>query len=354
MRLAGWKEGNGRMSEHRMETGPESPVAPTSTPPARKSPNRRELLALSGVAVIGTAHAQGPPQAVDPASPQIGILLATTYTTGTIESRLDEAQAHGLACAQLSMACAGLPDMPDEMPEGLPEKFRREAEARGLKIASLQGTFNMCHPDPEHRRMGLRRLRVLAEACPRMGTSAIHLCTGTRDRNSMWRHHPENNSPQAWRDMANCIREAAAIAQQAKVVLAFEPEVNNVVDTARKARQLLDEVGSPHLKVTIDPANIFHAGELPRMREVLEEAFALVGKDVVLAHAKDLDHDGDAGHKAAGEGLLDYDLYLRLLCANRFNGPLLLHGLSRAQVPGCVAFLRAKLARVAGQSVGRR
>jgi sugar phosphate isomerase/epimerase len=79
------------------------------------------------------------------------------------------------------------------------------------------------------------------------------------------------------------------------------------------------------------------------MKEMLDEAFALVGKDIVLAHAKDLDHDGDAGHKAAGEGMLDYDQYLRLLRAYNFKGPLLLHGLSREQVPGCVAFLRAKL-----------
>ena len=84
------------------------------------------------------------------------------------------------------------------------------------------------------------------------------------------------------------------------------------------------------------------------MKEILEEAFVLLGRDIVLAHAKDLDRDGDAGHKAAGEGVLDYDLYLRLLRTNRFKGPLLLHGLNRAQLPGCVAFLRAKLARAAG------
>lgn len=309
---------------------------------------RRAFLALAGGSVLGTARADGLQKTVDPALPQIGILLNTTYTTGTLETRLDEAKAHGLACVQVSMACAGLPDMPDEMPARLPERFRREAAARGIRIGSVQGTFNMCHPDAEHRQMGLRRLRVLAEACSQMGTSMIHICTGTRDRNSMWRRHPDNNSAEAWQVMAGSVREATEIARQARVVLAFEPEVNNIVDSARRARQLLDEIGSPHLKVTIDAANLFHAGELPRMTEVLEEAFALIGKDIVLAHAKDLDRDGDAGHKAAGEGVLDYDLYLRLLRANRFNGPLLLHGLTRAQVPGCVAFLRAKLARLAG------
>jgi sugar phosphate isomerase/epimerase len=304
---------------------------------------RREFFAL---AAAGTLRAQAPP-AADPLAPQIGILLATTYTTGTLEQRLDEAKADGLTCVQVSMSCAGLPDMPDEIPAGLPERFRREAAARGLALASLQGTFNMCHPDPERRRDGLRRLAVLAAACAPMGVSKIHICTGTRDPNSMWRRHPDNGSPESWRDMAACVGEATDIARQANVTLAFEPEVNNVVDSARKARRLLDEIASPHLKVTFDPANIFHAGQLPRMKEVLEEAFALLGNDIALAHAKDLDRDGDAGHKAAGEGVLDYDLYLRLLRASRFNGPLLLHGLSRAQTPGCVAFLRAKLARVA-------
>ena len=109
-------------------------------------------------------------------------------------------------------------------------------------------------------------------------------------------------------------------------------------------RHLLDEIGSPHLKVTLDPANLFHTGELPRMKEILDEAFALVGKDVVLAHAKDLDRDGEAGHKPAGQGVLDYDRYISLLRKYECTGPLLLHGLSVAQVPGCLAFLRGKMA----------
>ncbi len=315
-----------------------------SMPPHYGGRSRRDFFFLAGAIAAGTTCAQDRAMAMEPESPQIGILLATTFTTGTLEERLDAAKANGLACVQMSMACANLPEMPDQIPAELPERIRREASARGIAIASMTGTFNMCHPDVEHRRTGLRRLRVLAEACPRMGTSSIHVCTGTRDPNSMWRPHPDNGSPESWRDMAACIREATEIARQANVVLAFEPEMSNVVDSARKARRLLDEIGSPHLKVTIDPANLFHAGELPRMKEILDEAFALVGKDIVLAHAKDLDHDGEAGHKAAGHGVLDYDRYLGLLRKYHFKGPLLLHGLSVGQVPGCMAFLRAKLA----------
>jgi sugar phosphate isomerase/epimerase len=274
----------------------------------------------------------------------VGILIATTFTTGTLEERLDAVQASGLATMQMSMVCAGLAEMPDQIPAELPGRIRREAAARGLGIASVTGTFNMCHPDAEQRRAGVRRLRVLAEACAPMGTSFIHICTGTRNPSSMWRPHPDNGSAEAWRDMAACVREATDIARQAKVVLAFEPEMSNVVDSARKARRLLDEIASPHLKVTIDPANLFHTGELPRMKEILDEAFALLGKDMVLAHAKDLDRDGEAGHKPAGQGVLDYDRYLALLRKYDYPGPLLLHGLSAAQVPECLAFVRSKMA----------
>lgn len=307
------------------------------------SRSRREVLGLAGSVAAAVACVRASAAAAALWPPPIGILLGTTFRAGTLEERLEAARACGLACVQMSMDCAGLPAMPDEIPTELPGRIRREAASRGLAVASLDGTFNMAHPDAERRRAGLRRLRVLAQVCAAMGTSFIHICTGTRDPNSMWRRHPDNNSPEAWRDMATCVREAVEIAREAKVVLAFEPEVSNVVDSARKARRLLDEVGSPHLRVTFDPANIFHAGELPRMKEILDEAFALVGKDMVLAHAKDLDRDGEAGHKAAGEGVLDYARYMGLLRKYEFKGPLLLHGLSAQQVPGCMVFLRSKM-----------
>ncbi len=277
---------------------------------------------------------------------QIGIFLGT-FSRPTVEARLDAVKSSGLDCVQLSMDCAGLPSMPDKIAPEMIARIRREATARGVEIASLDGTFNMSHPDPEHRRVGVRRLGVLAAACKELGTSKIHVCTGTRDLRSMWRRHPDNDSPEAWRDMVACVRAAVEIAKPFGVSLGFEPEVNNVVNSAKKARRLLDEIGSPHLKVTMDAANLFPAGELAHMSDVLDRAFTLLGKDIIMAHAKDLSHDGDAGHEAAGHGKLDYYRYLSLLHACGFKGPLLLHGLSEAQVPGCVAFLREKLARVA-------
>ena len=276
---------------------------------------------------------------------RIGI-LSKVFARPTLEEVFDAVAAAGLECVQFNLESAGLIPMPEALPAGLTDRIREAAASRGIAIASVQGTFNMSHPDPEFRRDGLQRLQEIASACERLDTQVIAICIGSRNPHNMWGHHPDNGTPQAWQDMTACVREAVEIARQAGVTLALEPEVTNVVDSAAKARRLLDEIGSPHLKITMDGANLFHAGELPRMAEVLGDAFDLVGRDIILAHAKDLSADGEAGHEAAGHGLLDYDRYLGLLHSHGFSGPLLLHGLSEAQVPGCVAFLHDKLARL--------
>ena len=273
----------------------------------------------------------------------IGI-MARTFVRPTLEETFDAVVSHRLYSIQFNFISAGLPEMPDHIDPKLCDNIRREVKARKMTIATVSGTFNMIHPDIHIREDGLRRLREIASVCDRLGTSVITLCTGTSDRQSMWRRHPDNDLPEAWSDLLISMREAVKTAEEYDVTLAFEPEVSNVVDSAIKGRRLLDEIASPNLKVVMDPANIFHKGELPRMKEMIDEAFDLLGDDIAVGHAKDLDHDGEAGHKAAGKGLLDYDQYLSLLSELERDVPLILHGLSEAEVDGCVAFLRGKMA----------
>jgi len=274
---------------------------------------------------------------------QIGI-MARTFVRPTLEETFDAVVEHEIGCIQFNFTCAGLPEMPEQIDPALCDEIRREMKSRKITMAAVSGTFNMIHPSLRERRRGLERLRELASVCHMLDTSVITLCTGTRDPESMWRRHPDNDSPKAWDDLVVSMQEALQIAEENKVTLAFEPEVSNAVDSASKGRRLLNQMRSPLLKVVMDPANIFHKGELARMREMIDEAFVLLGDYIAIGHAKDLDHDGEAGHKAAGEGLLDYDQYMSWLDTIKPNVPLILHGLTEAQVDGCVAFLRDKMA----------
>ena len=272
---------------------------------------------------------------------QIGI-LAEALRRPTLEETLDAIAAYGIRAVEFDLRCAGLPTLPARIEPAAAVRIAQAFADRGITMAAVSGRYNMIDPDERRRRDGMRGLGVLAKACATLGTQIVTLSTGTRDPENMWRRHADNDSAEAWREMTVAMAAAARVADDAGILLAFEPEVSNVVDSARKARRLLDELRSPRVKVLMDGANLFHAGELPRMAEILDEAFELLGADIVLAHAKDLSRDGEAGHEAAGHGLLDYARYTALLNDLGRDIHLVLHSLSEAEVAGCVAFLRAK------------
>jgi sugar phosphate isomerase/epimerase len=271
-------------------------------------------------------------------------IFTKTFVHPSLEETFGAVARYGLGSVQFNLDCAGLEPMPDEIPLALAVRIRRAADDRGVVISALSGTFNMAHPDPIVRQRGVARLGVLAAACRPMGVSVITLCTGTRDPDDMWRRHPENDSAAAWRDMLTTIEAGLAFAQAHDVVLAFEPEPANVVNSAARGLRLLREAPSRHLAVVIDPANIIATDESRSPATVLEEAFDLLGDHLAVAHAKDLDAAGR--FCTAGKGIVPWDRYVSLLPAAGFPGPLILHGLAEEEVPIAVGFLRDRLAGV--------
>lgn len=266
-------------------------------------------------------------------------IFETVFPRPTLAETLDAVASRDLATIQLDLASAGLGSLPAAVPTGVATTVHDEAAQRGIAIAAVGGMYNMVHPDPAVRADGLAALRAIAAACPALGTSLVTLCTGTRDPESMWRRHPDNDTPEAWRDLRAALDAALQIAEEHDVLLGVEPEPANVMRDAQAARRLLDEVRSDRLKIVMDPANIL-AGDRDRSPElVLDEAFDLLGTDIVLAHAKDLSPDGQ--FCAAGHGIVPWGHVLSLLLGVGFDGALILHTLTEADVPDAAAMLRA-------------
>ncbi len=271
---------------------------------------------------------------------QLGI-FAKTFVRPSLEQTLDAVAAHKLDCIQFNFACAGLGSLPEKIDPVLGKRIGAAARERRIRIAAVSGTFNMIHPDTNQRAEGFRRLEVIASNCHTVGTNLITLCTGTRDPDDMWRAHRDNDSPDAWRDLISGVHQAIQIAEKYSLFLGIEPELANVISSASKARRLLDEMKSRWLKIIMDGANLLDAQELPQSQAIWKEALDLLGEDIAIAHAKDLAADGN--FVAAGKGALDYGLYVRLLRNVNFAGPLILHGLSEAEVDASTNLLRDKL-----------
>ena len=265
-------------------------------------------------------------------------IFAKTFPRPDLAGTLDAVAASGLRVMQFNLALAGGPSLPEAISPGLAAAIRAQAAERELEIAAVSGTYNMAHPDPAVRRDGLRRLGVLLAAAPSLGTRIVTLCTGTRDPDDMWRRHPDNQTPEAWRDMLASVEAALALAEAHDVTLAFEPEHSNVVDSAAAGRRLLDDLALASPAGRHRRRQPAHRPRLDRQGEILRGAFELLGDEVVLAHAKDVRRDGAI--VAAGRGELDYGTYLALLAQTGRDVSLILHGLDEQEVPGSIAFLR--------------
>ncbi|WP_066189674.1 sugar phosphate isomerase/epimerase family protein [Gracilibacillus timonensis] len=270
---------------------------------------------------------------------ELGI-LTDTIKRDSIEETLEVINSYGLHYIQLDLTSAGLSTMPEKIEVEMVKRIKDAAQENDITISAVSGTFNMSHPDENVRRAGLERLESLAVTTKSMGSSVITLCTGTRDEENMWRWHPDNNTPEAWRDMSDCLRQALDIAAEHDVILAIETEASNVVNTAARCRKILDQMQSPHLKVIMDAANLFQLNQYDQMQATIQEGFDLLGEEVVLSHAKDLSAEPGRSFVAAGEGILDYDYYLAQLAQGYDHIPLIMHGLSEAQIHKSMEFLK--------------
>jgi sugar phosphate isomerase/epimerase len=268
-------------------------------------------------------------------------IFAKTFPGRDPLTVMQAARAAGFASVQYNMACSGLDPMPDVITADQTAAIRAASLETGVTIAAVSGTYNMIHPDPAVRSAGLRRLRVLIDAAGDMGTGMVTLCTGTRDPDDQWRHHPDNALPQAWADLLGEMGKAAETAEARGVRLGIEPELANVVNGALAARRLIDTLQNPALGVVLDPANLFEIA--PDRDRIIAGAVDLLADRIVMAHAKDRDAKG--GFVAAGQGVVNFPAFLNRLSEAGFDGDLVTHGLTADQAPSVAACLSPLILR---------
>ena len=290
---------------------------------------------------------------------RIGI-FAKHLSRSTPEELFEAIAAFGFNCAQFNAACLGLPSWPDTIDEPLWRRAARAARSAGVKVVAFSATFNLLDENKLRLSGNFRRLELLAKGATILGTDLLTLCSGTRCQQDMWTHHPENQSPAAWRDMTEAMQRALDIAIVHNVYLGIEPEVSNVVSNAEDAARLIAELDSDRIRIVFDAANLYRPPADPRRDGyVITNALLLLGDRVAVAHCKDIanpvapgaaqrSHNGLYEHVAAGKGTLDYDHYISEL--KRLvpeSVPVILHGLSEDQIPAAFSFIQQRMKQVA-------
>ncbi|RUT97545.1 sugar phosphate isomerase/epimerase, partial [Mesorhizobium sp. USDA-HM6] len=268
---------------------------------------------------------------------QIGV-FAKTFPGSEPAGVLAAVREAGYAVTQFNLACAGLPSMPDEVPDEAIHAIGAAAKASCVGLVALSGTYNMAHPDSRVRDDGLRRLAVVIATAARLSIPLVTLCTGTRNAEDQWAHHPDNADPSAWADMAREMEKALRLAERHGIDLGIEPEQANIVTSADDAVRLIAEMGSKRLRIVLDPANLFEQANAEEARAIVTAAVERTAGHVSLAHGKDRFAGGRFA--TAGQGVVDFVDFIARLKATGFDGPLVTHGLSAEEAPDVARFLK--------------
>jgi sugar phosphate isomerase/epimerase len=278
---------------------------------------------------------------------QLGI-FAKTFDRPDVASCLQAVADAGIPATQFNLSVAGLPTIPHEpVPQEIVKGIRSAADQAGVALAAISGTFNAAHPDPVLRQNYLARFPHLCVVARDLQIRIITLSSGSRDPDDMWRWHADNTTPQAWSDSHATLQALAELADDHGLSLAVEPEHSNVVATADQAITMLDQIGSPALKLIYDAANLLDPDryDADAAASAITRDITTLGPHIALGHAKEL--VAKRAPVAPGEGLLPWRLIVQKLHEAGFDGALIIHGLPETSVPLAVSTLDAALAAAA-------
>jgi sugar phosphate isomerase/epimerase len=119
-----------------------------------------------------------------------------------------------------------------------------------------------------------------------------------------------------WPRMVATAKRLAALAERHDAKVLLEPFFRGFLASAKRLRLFVEEVGSPRVRVLLDPANLIEVNDL-------DEMFQQLAPWIDCLHAKDRKHHTDRG-VAAGQGDVDYRRFVALAAARTPAAPLIL------------------------------
>ena len=190
-------------------------------------------------------------------------------------------------------------------------RLRTALDRANLACAAIASPVFKCElEDDDAIAEHLQYLRNAIEIAKRLDTKIIRVFT-------FWKHGP---SAPVWEKIKEKFQPALPLAEEAGMILGLENEASTYVATAAEAKRLIEEMGSPALKVVWDPCNEIYADEgiTP-----FPDAYKLVAPWIAHVHVKDGRRDPATNEPhvmCVGEGIIDWRGQLRALFSKGYSG----------------------------------
>lgn len=297
----------------------------------------------------------------------ISVGIFNGYYPYDLEESIKRIKADGFTCVQLDLSFKGMDLEPENLTVEKCHTIRDAFRKANIPIVAISAYTNLVSPDPVKKAKNIAYVKTLLKFARDLGTPYVISETGTYDTESDWVYHEKNGTEEAFQDIAAVIKELAVYAHEHNAVFLIENYVNNIIGSVDQVLRLFKVVDHPGLGLLLDPTNYFTSENIDDMDGELNRIFNALGDRIKIAHAKDCkraedtsekhaDIDADEAHTfrgagdielpAPGLGVLNYDLYLKLLSEKHPNIPIIIEHLEEPDIPRAKAFLDSKLTKV--------
>lgn len=244
---------------------------------------------------------------------QLGIRLHD-IKKAPLEERLAIAKEQGFRCGHLALSKVISEYSVDDsaLTPGFALYLKRIFAQNQLDMAVLGCYLNLANPNEESLRKITHRYMAHIRFASLLGVGVVGTETGAP--NEAYQFEEACRSEEALQTFIKNVRPVVEYAEKMGVIFAIEPVAKHIVWNPKRAREVLDTIGSPNLQIIFDPVNLLDIHNYQDREAIIAEAIELLGDDIAMVHIKDfIVKDGELVSVAAGTGEMDYTQIIRFI-----------------------------------------
>lgn len=229
-----------------------------------------------------------------------------------LEERLAIAHEQGFLCGHLALSkvISEYPTDDGALTPGFACHLKHLFAKNELDVAVLGCYLNLAHPNPEKLAKISNRYKAHIRFASILGVGVVGTETGAP--NEGYVYEERNHTQEALDLFIENLRPVVEYAEKMGVILAIEPVYKHIVCNPKRAREVLDRIGSPNLQIIFDPVNLLDISNYENRKEIFAEAIELLGEDIAVVHLKDFVVENEQLKSVAcGTGEMDYTEILR-------------------------------------------
>ncbi len=235
------------------------------------------------------------------------------HTPEILFERIAEDGFEGVMLA-FQKAIAGVSSYDDVTP-GHIARVKSALWNNGLALETLGVYMELGLADEAERQKAVCQFLTGLQVARAMGLSQV-----ASETTSLFKQ-PQGTTPgDAYRCLVRSMEEVLPAAETLGISICLEPVYYHTLSSAKMAKKLLDDMQSPNLQITLDPANLLDLPDFENQYAVWDEAFDLLGEAVRAVHMKGIRSVNGKREKASRlcDSVLDYpSLFKKIRQLNR-------------------------------------